>query len=232
MNIKDLPMEERPMERLLASGAKNLSNAELIAVVIRSGNGRESAIGLAERILAFCRETNGEYALRGLMNSSPEELMSIPGVGKTKACAIMAVVELVKRLGASGTPEKIDIGCASEAAKFFMDDLRYERKEHFKALLLNAKGRIIYVDEISVGDLTTAPVHPREVFKNAVKKSAASVILVHNHPSGDPEPSMEDISLTARLVSAGKLMGIKVLDHIIIGDGEYYSFSGVGLIEN
>ena len=232
MNIKDLPMEERPMERMLASGAKSLSNAELIAVLIRTGNGSESAIGLAERILSYSNDNSEENGLKGLMNISPEELMSIPGIGKSKACAITAIGELAKRLTYYGPTERVGISCASEAARLFMEDLRFERKEHFKALLLDAKGKIIFVDEVSIGDLTMAPVHPREVFRNAVKKSAASVILVHNHPSGDPSPSMEDISLTERLVSAGKLMGIKVLDHIIIGDGEYYSFSGAGLIEN
>ncbi len=227
MNIKDLPMEERPMERILASGTKSLSNAELIAVIIRTGHREESAIGLSERILSSV-----DNGLRGLMNTSPEELMEIPGVGKSKACALAALGELVKRIGAPKTLERINVKCASEAASIFMDDLRFERKEHFKTLLLDAKGRIIYVDDVSTGELSMTPVHPREVFNTAVKKSAASLILVHNHPSGDPEPSMEDIALTERLVSVGKLMGIKVLDHIIIGDGEYYSFAGVGMIEN
>ncbi len=234
MKIKELPMEERPMERMLSSGTKALSNAELIAVIIRTGQGQESAIGLAERILAFSGNENymGYGSLNGLMNTSPEELMTIPGVGKSKACAIAAATELAKRLNKPQPSKKIDVHCASEAAGIFMDDLRFERKEHFKSLLLDAKGRIIFIDDVSIGDLTTTPVHPREVFKSAIKKSAASVIFVHNHPSGDPEPSMDDIALTSRLVSAGKLIGIKVLDHIIIGDGEYYSFAGVGLLDN
>lgn len=228
MNIKDLPMEERPMERMLKSGPQSLSNTELIAIIIRTGNGPESAIGLAERILSL-EQNRGEYeSLRGLMNVSPEELMNIPGVGKTKACALSAVGEIARRIGKAQAPKKINVSCASEAASMFMDDLRFERKEHFKSLLLDVKGRIIFVDEVSIGDLSQTPVHPREVFKTAIKKSAASVILVHNHPSGDPSPSAEDISLTERLVSVGKLMGIKVLDHIIIGDGEYYSFAGSG----
>ena len=227
MNIKDLPMEERPMERIMASGAKSLSNAELIAVVIRTGYRNESAIGLAERILASV-----DNGLKGLMNTGPEELMSIPGVGRSKACALAALGELVRRIGTPKMLEKINVSCAREAAGIFMDELRFERKEHFKTLLLDVKGRVIYTDEVSVGDLSNTPVHPREVFKTAIKKSAASLIMVHNHPSGDPEPSKEDIALTERLVSVGKLMGIKVLDHIIIGDGQYYSFAGEGLIQD
>ena len=227
MNIKDLPMEERPMERIMASGTKSLSNAELIAVVIRTGYRNESAIGLAERILASV-----DNGLKGLMNTGPEELMSIPGVGRSKACALAALGELVRRIGTPKMLEKINVSCAREAAGIFMDELRFERKEHFKTLLLDVKGRVIYTDEVSVGDLSNTPVHPREVFKTAIKKSAASLIMVHNHPSGDPEPSKEDIALTERLVSVGKLMGIKVLDHIIIGDGQYYSFAGEGLIQD
>ena len=227
MNIKELPVEERPMEKMISSGVKALSNAELIAVIIRTGNRKESAIGLAERILAHL-----ESGVKGLMDISPEELMTIQGVGRSKACALAAAGELAKRTGRPKYEEKISVSCASEAAGIFMDDLRFEHKEHFKALLLDTKGRVIHIDEVSIGDLSMAPVHPREVFRGAVKRSAASIILVHNHPSGDPTPSSADRILTERLVSAGKLMGIKVQDHIIIGDGEYYSFAGVGLIDN
>ena len=226
MNIKDLPVEERPMEKMLSSGVKSLSNSELLAVILRTGNRNESAIGLAERVLSFL-----DSGVKDLTDTSPEELMHISGVGKSKACALAAVGELVKRAGAPRYEERIEVSCASEAAGLFMDSLRFERKEHFKTLLLDTKGRVIHIDEVSIGDLTMAPVHPREVFRGAIKRSAASIILVHNHPSGDPTPSSADMVLTERLVSAGKLIGISVHDHIIIGDGEYYSFAGMGLME-
>lgn len=227
MNIKNLPMEERPMEKILSTGVRNLSNTELLAVIIRTGTKAESAIGLSERILS---QVGG--GIKGLLNVSPEELMEIPGVGIAKACALSAAVELTKRLGRSGFEKRLSVSCAREAAEIFMEDLRFERKEHFKTLLLDTKGKVIHIDEVSIGDLTMAPAHPREIFQGAVKRSAASIILVHNHPSGDPTPSNADTVLTERLVSAGKLMGIRVQDHIIIGDGEYYSFAGMGLIED
>ena len=225
MNIKDLPMEERPMEKLISKGPKVLSNAELLALVIRTGSGSESAIGLAERIMSSLDD-----GIRSLTTVTPEELMGIAGVGKAKASMLIAVGELSRRITASAIGKGISIDSASSAAGLFMEDLRFEKKEHFRTLLLDAKGKVIYIDEVSVGGLTMAPVHPREVFSSAVKRGACGVILVHNHPSGDPTPSMEDRSLTDRLVEAGKLMGIRVLDHIIIGDGKYYSFAGEGII--
>ena len=225
MNIKDLPMEERPMEKLISKGPKVLSNAELLALVIRTGSGSESAIGLAERIMSSLDD-----GIRSLTTVTPEELTRIAGVGKAKASMLIAVGELSRRITASAIGKGISIDSASSAAGLFMEDLRFEKKEHFRTLLLDAKGKVIYIDEVSVGGLTMAPVHPREVFSSAVKRGACGVILVHNHPSGDPTPSMEDRSLTDRLVEAGKLMGIRVLDHIIIGDGKYYSFAGEGII--
>ena len=225
MNIKDLPTTERPMERLLAYGASSLSNSELIALIIRTGNGEESAIGLSERVISSL-----EGGLSGLMTITPQELMKIPGIGTSKACALSAIGELVKRIGRSNYKGRMDISSASDVAGMFMETLRFERKEHFQTMLLDTKGRVIHLEEVSVGDLNTAPVHPREVFSSAVKRSAASIILIHNHPSGDPSPSSADMLLTERLVEVGKLLGIKVLDHVIIGDGEYYSFAGTGKI--
>ena len=227
MNIKDLPVNERPVERVMHSGAGNLTNAELIALILRTGVGEESAIGLSERIICSL-----EGGLRGLMNTTPQELMKIRGVGMSKACALAAVSELVKRMPVNDTASKIYIESAREAAQKFMEDLRYEKKEHFKTVLLDTKGKVIHIDEVSIGGLATAPVHPREVFAPAIKRSASGIILVHNHPSGDPAPSMADDYLTERLNDAGKLLGIRVLDHIIIGDGEYYSFAGSGKLES
>ena len=225
MNIKDLPMTERPMERLLAYGASSLSNVELLALIIRTGSGNESAIGLSERILSSL-----DGGLSGLMTVTPQELMKLPGIGSSKASALCAIGELLKRIGKSNYVGRRDISSADDVAGMFMETLRFERKEHFQTVLLDTKGKIIHVEEVSVGDLNTAPVHPREVFTSAVRRSAASIILIHNHPSGDPAPSGSDSLLTERLVEVGKLLGIKVLDHVIIGDGDYYSFAGAGKI--
>lgn len=227
MNIKDLPLTERPIERVMSTGAKNLSNAELLALILRTGVGEESAIGLSERIICSL-----EGGLRGLMNATPQELMKIRGIGKSKACALAAVSELVRRMPVNEKDTKVYIESAKEAAQIFMEDLRYEKKEHFKTVLLDTKGKIIHIDEVSVGGLAMAPVHPREVFAPAIKRSASGIILVHNHPSGDPAPSSADDYLTERLSEAGSLLGIRVLDHIIIGDGEYYSFAGSGKLKN
>ena len=227
MNIMELPMEERPLEKMIASGSGSLSNAELLAVIIHTGYGEESAISLSERVI--CALDGG---IRGLMTVNPEELMAIRGIGKAKACALSAVGELSRRISKGSVAEKNYVSSACEAASLFMEDLRFEKKEHFKTLLLDAKGKVIGVEEVSIGGLTMAPVHPREVFVNAIKRSAATVILVHNHPSGDPAPSSEDIVLTERLCQVGKLIGIKIVDHIIIGDGRYYSFAGEGMLKD
>ena len=223
MNIKKLPMEERPVERALTSGIKVLTNAELLALIIKTGTQKESAIALSERVLS-----NMDNGIRGLAGITPQELMEIPGVGKSKACALVAVGELAKRLGGTSVMEVQEVTCAEDVAKIFMNDLRFEKKEHFKTVLLNTKGKIIHIDQVSIGDLSTAPVHPREVFSSAIKRSASAMILVHNHPSGDPTPSGEDLALTERIKRAGELLGIRILDHIVIGDGDYYSFAGNG----
>lgn len=223
MNIKNLPVEERPMERMLRLGPETLSNAELMALIVHTGFGDESAIGLSERIISSL-----EGGIRGLIHTTPQELMQIKGVGKSKACALIASAELNKRFAATAFKEDVRISSAREVADLFMEDLRFQKKEYFKTLLLDTKGKIIHVDQVSVGGLAMAPVHPREVFASAIKRSAASIIMIHNHPSGDPFPSGEDDILTARLVEAGKLVGIVVQDHIIIGDGEYYSYAGMG----
>ena len=159
-----------------------------------------------------------------------EELTEIDGIGKMKACTIMAAVELGKRISTNPAGRKLSASSSEDVAALFMEELRYLQKEHFRSVLVNAKGDILSVDKVSVGELSSTVVHPREVFAMAVKKSAAAVIFVHNHPSGDPTPSMEDIDTTQRLVEAGQILGIRVLDHIIIGDGKYESLRRKGII--
>jgi len=221
--IKDLPEEERPRERLTRYGASVLSNAELLAILLRTGTKEESAISLAHRILVQ------EQGLRYLADINVEQLSSIKGIGKAKAAQIKAAIELGKRLAAFEPAADKPLKCPQDVAALLMEEMRYLKKEHMKLVLLNVKCNLISVEEISVGSLNASIVHPREVFNPAIRKSSASIIMVHNHPSGDPAPSSEDISITARIAEAGKLIGIELVDHIIIGDGKYISMKEKGL---
>lgn len=225
MKIKYLPEEERPVEKSLSMGIESLSNGELLALLINSGTRDKSALALAEEVLA--KDRNGISYLR---ETSMQELMSIKGIGSSKAARIMAAVELGRRIAARPVKKGVRIESDEDVAEFFMEELRYKKKEFFKALLLDSKGKVISSETVSVGELTSTLVHPREVFSQAVKKSAAAVIFVHNHPSGDPSPSSEDIATTERLVACGNILGIKVLDHIVIGDGRYISIKSTGKI--
>jgi len=225
MKIKNLPEEERPMEKALKTGIGRLSDAELIALIIRTGSKNESAVQVAERLISDL-----DNGVRGLSSALPEEIMATSGIGEAKACAVCAAAELGKRISKPALDTRYTIVCADDAAGIFMEDLRYERKEHFKSIMLDSRGKVIRVQDISVGDLNMAPVHPREVFSPAVRTSAQAVIFVHNHPSGDPAPSEDDIAATRRLYDAGELLGIRVLDHIIIGNGTYSSMAALGLM--
>jgi len=217
--IKELPTEERPREKLVQYGAETLSNSELLAILIGSGTKEVSAIMLANRILALEEEAGISY----LTNCLPEELSDIPGMGMAKSCQIIAAIELGKRIATKPKMKRINIKSPNEVASLFIEEMRYLKKEYFKVLLLNTKNEIIMIENISIGSLNSSVVHPREVFCTAIKKSACSMIAVHNHPSGNPMPSQTDIDITKRLVEAGELLGIKVLDHLIIGDGIYVS---------
>ncbi|MCI5721441.1 MAG: DNA repair protein RadC [Firmicutes bacterium] len=225
MQIKLLPENERPVEKAWLNGVESLSNTELLALIIHTGTRDKSALRLAEDILSTLTGGIGD-----LGRCCKEELTEIDGIGRTKACALMAAVELGKRISTDPAKRKISATNSDDVAALFMEELRYLQKEHFRSILVNAKGEIISVDKVSVGELSSTVVHPREVFTMAVRKSAAAVIFVHNHPSGDPSPSKEDIDTTKRLVEAGNVLGIRVLDHIIIGDGKYESLRGRGVI--
>ncbi|MBR0599494.1 RadC family protein [Sinanaerobacter chloroacetimidivorans] len=223
--IKELPFDERPREKLQRQGIGCLSNAELLAILIGSGTKDASAIVLANRILAL--EKNGISFLADCM---PEELSHIPGIGMAKSCQIVAAIELGKRIATKPKEKKLNIKSPKDAATLFIEEMRYLKKEFFKVLLLNTKNEIIMIENISIGNLNSSMVHPREVFCTAVKKSAYSMIVVHNHPSGNPIPSQADIDITRRLVEAGEILGIKVLDHLIIGDGIYISLKEKNLM--
>lgn len=226
MRIKLLPENERPVEKACKLGVERLSNCELIALIIHTGMKNKSAISLSEDILGTFSE-----GLKDLGGCTIDDLLVINGVGKTKACAILASIELGKRISACPASNRLSIGNSEDVANIFMEELRYLRKEHFKTVLVNSKGEIISTDDVSIGELSSTVVHPREVFSQAIRKSAAAVIFVHNHPSGDPKPSDEDIKTTKRLMEGGNLLGIRVLDHIIIGDGRYTSLRGMGFVE-
>lgn len=223
--IKDLPLSERPREKLYSQGVEALSNAELLAIIIRIGSNEDTAIDLATRILSL-----DNRGIAYLADVTLQELIGVKGIGNSKASQILAAIEIGKRLNRRGPEDKVKITSPSVLADLVMDDMRYLNKEYFKIAILDTKNQIIVIENISIGTLNASIVHPRDVFKIAIKRNANSIILIHNHPSGDTTPSNEDISITNRLIDAGNLIGIKVLDHIIIGDNKFLSFKEKNLI--
>jgi len=228
LRMKDIPVSERPYEKLEKYGPETLSNAELLAVIIRTGSVEETSVSLAQRLLSLGDNSGG---IAFLHNLSVEELKKTKGIGRVKALQIKAVMELSKRISASIINSgRVTIKSPVEVSTLLMEEMRHLKKEVFKIILLNTKNHIIKVLDVSIGSLNSSIVHPREVFSEAVKAGCSGILLVHNHPSGDPEPSREDIDTTQRLINAGSILGIKVLDHVVIGDGRYISFKEQGLM--
>lgn len=225
MIIKELPVTERPREKMIRYGCEALSNAELLAVLIGSGTRNKSSIEVAQDILAL-----DESGISFLGRCTIEEISEVDGIGIAKACRISAAFELGRRIATTPATERIAINSYSDVADMFMEKMRYYKEEHFHAVLINTHGSVISTEEIAIGDIMSMIVHPREVFAMAVRKGAAGVILAHNHPSGDCTPSDEDINTTKRLIEAGKIIGIRVLDHIVIGDGTFTSMKNKNLI--
>jgi len=225
--IKEWPMDERPREKMLNQGAAGLTDAELLALIVRSGDPAtgQSAIDLGRTLIGHFGSN-----LRELGNADIAELTAIKGMGLAKAAGVKAAFTLASRFQARKLERFDRFTSPQQVFDYFHHEFRDIRKEYFLTLLLDGKNRIIRRVQISEGSLNQSIVHPREVFTPAVKESAAAMILVHNHPTGDPAPSGEDIAVTRRLREAGELMGIKVLDHIIVGDGEYVSFVERGLL--
>jgi len=224
-SIKKWPEGERPRERLLKYGAHNLSDAQLLAIILRTGWGGKSAIDLAVEMLhAF-----GD--LKRIESASPGEFVSFKGMGSAKIAQIKASFELSRRLLEKPNEKGPQCFSGNDVYLYYCQRFRNVNKEVFYCALLNAKNRIFRDNRISEGTLTNALIHPREAFREAIKESAASVIFIHNHPSGDPSPSREDILITERLVEAGDIVGIKVLDHVIIGDGQFASMMEKGYIK-
>ena len=223
--VRDLPLSERPRERLLKLGSEALSAQEILALILGRGIKGESVMVTSQKLLS--RFGN----LKGIANASVEELSEIKGVGLAKAAQIKAALELSKRLeGDAGERQKPMVKSPEDVVKIVKSQLKGKKKEHFLVLCLDTRNRLINCKPVSMGSLDTSIVHPREVFKEAVSSSAASVIFVHNHPSGDPEPSKEDVELTKRLVKAGEIIGIDVLDHIVVCDRSYLSLKAKNLL--
>ncbi len=219
-NMKKMAVNERPREKMILKGPAYLSNAELLAILLRTGNREMSAVELANYIINMDKVEG----IRSLANTTVEELTKVKGIGMAKACEIVAALELGKRIGKASIKNRLKIGTPEDISRIYMEEFRYLRKEFFKVILLNTKNEIISDVEVSIGSLNASIVHPREVFVEAIKRSANKMILIHNHPSGNPEPSREDKNITQRLVDAGKILGIEIIDHIIFGDGVYFSF--------
>ncbi len=218
--IKSIPKEERPYEKCEQFGAGNLTDAELLAVLLRTGTRGESALQLSRKLL------NPIFARDGILSIhhwSIEQLMKIKGIGKVKAIQLVCLSELTKRLAKATARKGLDFSTPSSIAEYYMEDMRHERQEEMKLLLLNTKSRLIGETNISKGTVNSAVISPRELFVEALQKNAVSIILLHNHPSGDPTPSKEDILITRRIKEAGMLIGIELLDHIVIGNHCYVS---------
>ncbi|WP_044022696.1 RadC family protein [Bacillus sp. SG-1] len=222
--IRDYPTDERPRERMVQSGAASLSNQELLAIILRTGTKSESVLQLANRVLTTFE------GLRLLKEASLEEIMNIKGIGLAKAVQIMAALEIGRRIGNLAYDDRYSIRSPEDGANYVMNDMRFLSQEHFVCLYLNTKNQVLHKQTIFIGSLNASIVHPREVFKEAFRRSAASIICIHNHPSGDPTPSREDIEVTKRLVECGKIIGIEVLDHLIIGEKKYVSLKEKGYL--
>jgi DNA repair protein RadC len=222
--IRDLPAAERPRERLQQYGEQSLSAQELIAVILGRGIAGESIMVTAQRLLKQFND------LRGISQATIEQLSQVKGIGPAKACQIKAAFELANRVNALQREQvKYAAKNPADVVGFVRERLKDKPKEYFLAVLLDTRGQIIRTSEVSVGTLDASLVHPREVFREAVAANAQSVILVHNHPSGDPAPSPEDLAMNKRLKEAGEVVGISVLDHIIIGNPEYVSLKAKGV---
>jgi DNA repair protein RadC len=221
--MKELPARERPRERLEHAGAWALSAPELLAILIGSGVKGKNAVSVAENLLAHFG------GLRALGSATVGQIAEVEGLGKATAAAILAAVELGNRMSVPLDEDRPVITGPEDVYNLLRGELRDLKKETLKSLLLDAKNRVCAIRTVSIGDLTSSIANPREIFKDAVTASAASIIVAHNHPSGDPTPSADDLDVTCRLEEAGKILGIELLDHVVIGDGRYVSLKDLGL---
>ena len=225
IKISDIPKNERPMEKLLKYGADDLANAELLAVLLRSGTKGENIISLSTRLLS---DVGG---LDGLLHINLEEIKKIKGIKEVKACQIIAMMELFRRFRTLRSQnDDFKISSPKDISMLLINEMNNLNQEVLKLILLNTKNTVIGVKDVFKGSLNSSIVHPREIFREAVQRGSANIIICHNHPSGDPTPSNEDINVTLRIKQCGDLMGIKLLDHIIIGNNNYISLKEKGII--
>ena len=216
MRIKDISKWERPRERMKYNGVESLSNSELLAIILQKGTRKENVVDMANRLIS-------RYSFEKLSECSLNELKEIKGIGDAKGMQILALFELSKRIKSGVIAEKV-VNSSEDIAKYYMERMKGLKREHLIAVFLDSKNKIISDKVISIGTLNSSLVHPREVFKEAIKSSANAIILVHNHPSGDCGPSSEDIEITDRVREAGEMVGIKLLDHVIVGKYKHYSY--------
>ena len=219
--MKDIPKEERPYEKVIHSGASVLSDAELLAVLLRTGAKGTSALELARTVLSTEDKTTDLLLIHHL---TYEQLLSIDGIGKVKAIQILCLSELSKRLAKAEAKEGLIFSHPEAIAKYYMEDMRHGKQEQIKLLMLDTKSKLIHETNVSKGTVNASMISPRELFIEALQRNAVSIILLHNHPSGDPTPSENDILLTNRVKQTGDMIGIELLDHIIIGNNCYVSF--------
>lgn len=229
-SLKRLPEADRPRERLLRLGPEQLSNVELLAILLGTGSKGQSVIEVARDILHHCEAKEPGSGLRALLQLQDADRKDlVKGLGQAKLCQILAALHLGIRAG-SVPLKRIDLSNPRAVYEYLAPKMAHLHREQFHVVLLTAKNQVIEVECVSEGTLTASLVHPREIFKSAIRRSAHAVVLAHNHPSGDPAPSREDREVTARLVQAGRLIGIEVLDHLVIGQGRYVSFRERGLM--
>lgn len=224
LKIMDIPISERPIEKLINFGAETLNNQELLAVILRCGTKGQNILTLSDRILS---EVNG---LNGILNITYDEIKKIKGIKTVKASQILALGELFRRFNTLKADRKITINSPKDIAEMLMIEMANLNQEILKLIILNSKNKIIKIKDVFKGTLNSSLVHPREIYCEAIKSSGASIIICHNHPSGDPTPSEEDINITLRLIECGKIIGINLLDHIIVGDKKYLSLKEKGII--
>ncbi len=223
VRILDMQKEERPRERLLKNGASSLSDSELLAIILRTGTRQENVINMCQRLLSM-------YNLKQLSQANIKKLTQVHGIKESKAAQIAACFEIARRLETFNEGSRPKINSPEDVYRLIYPRMREQKKELFIELCLDTKNQVIKEETISIGSLNANIVHPREVFKTALTESAAHIIVAHNHPSGDPAPSREDIEITKKLAETGKIMGIDLLDHVIIGDGRHFSLKEAGHI--
>lgn len=229
MTIKKLPELERPYEKAMLYGIQSLSNPELLAIIIKTGTKEKTSVELAQEILSI--EKRGKENIQFLQEVTIEELTQIKGIGKIKAIQIKALCEFNKRMARPIQKAEIKIRTAENVSRLLMNEMQYEKREKVKVLILNTKNILLRILDVSYGGTNSAVIEPKDILTEPTKMGAPKIILVHNHPSGDPTPSKEDIELTKRIYKASALLGIELLDHIVIGKQKYISIFSIGRIE-